>query len=57
MIKNLSIMQQPQVRLLGWEVPLEEEMTTHSSILTWKILWTEETGRLQSKESPRVGHD
>ena len=41
----------------GWEVPLEEEMATHSSILDWEIPWTEETGRLQSVGSQRVGHN
>ena len=45
------------VRSLGWEDPLEEEMADHSSILAWKIPWTEEPGRLQSIESQRVGHD
>ena len=46
-----------QVLSLGWEDPLEEEMTTHSSVLAWKILWTEEPGRLQSMGSKRVRHD
>ena len=46
-----------QVRFLGWEHPLEEGMATHSSILAWRILWTEEPGRLQSVESHRVRHD
>ena len=41
-------MQEMQVPSLGWEEPLEEEMATHSSILAWKIPWTEEPGRLQS---------
>ena len=50
-------MQETQVRSLGWEDPLEGEMTTHSSTLAWKIPWTEEPGRLQSMESQRVGHD
>ena len=44
-------MQETQVQYLGWEDPLEEEMTTHSSILAWKIPWTEEPGGLQSMES------
>ena len=44
-------------RSLGWEDPLEEEMATHSSILAWKIQWTEEPGRLQSMRSQKVGHD
>ena len=43
--------------ILGWEEPLEEEMATHSSILAWKIPWTEEPGGLQSMGSQRVGHD
>ena len=42
---------------LGWEDPLEEDVETHSSILTWKIPWTEEPGRLWSTGSQRVGHD
>ena len=42
---------------LGWEYSLEEEMATHSSILPWKIPWTEERGRLQFMESQRVGHN
>ena len=43
-------MQETQVRVLVWEDPLEEEMATHSSILAWRIPWTEEPGRLQSME-------
>ena len=46
-----------QVLSLGGEDPLEEEMATHSSILAWRIPWTEEPGRLQSMGSQRVGHD
>ena len=49
--------QEMPVRSLAGEDPLEEEMATHSSILAWKIPWTEEPGRLQSKGSQRVGHD
>ena len=45
------------IRSLGWEDPLEKEMATHSSILAWKIPWIEETGRLQSLGSQRVGHN
>ena len=56
-VKNLPAMQENQVRSLGREDPLEKEMATHSSILAWKIPWTEETGRLQSTGSQRVGHD
>ena len=46
-----------QFQSLGQEDPLEVGMATHSSILAWKIPWTEEPGRLQSIESQRVGHD
>ena len=46
-----------QVRFLGREDPLEEGMATHSSILAWRIPWTEELGRLWSTGSQRVGHD
>ena len=46
-----------QVQSLGWEDPLEEEMATHSSILAWRIPWTEEPGGLQSVGSQRVGHN
>ena len=45
------------VRSLGWENPLEEGMATRSSILAWRIPWTDEPGGLQSMESQRVGHD
>ena len=45
------------VESLGWEDPLKEGMAIHSSILTWKIPWTEEPGRLQSVGSQRVGHN
>ena len=50
-------MQEMRVRFLGQEDPLEEGMETHSSILAWKILWTEEPGGLQSMGLQRVGHD
>ena len=46
-----------QVWSLGWEDALEEEMATHSSLLAWRIPWTEEPGGLQTKGSQRVGHD
>ena len=46
-----------QVQALGWEVPLENGMATHSSILAWGIPWTEEPDGLQSMGSQRVGHD
>ena len=57
MVKNPSAMQETWVRSLGWEDPLEEGMATHSSILAWRILWTEELGRLQSVGSQRVRYD
>ena len=50
-------MQETQVQPLGWEDPLEKEMATHSSILAWRIPWTEEPGGLQSMELQTVGHD
>ena len=50
-------MQKTWVQSLGWEDALEKEMATHSSVLAWKIPWTEEPGRLQSMGSQRVGHD
>ena len=50
-------MQETQVRSLGQEDPLEEEMATHSSILAWKIQWMEEPGGLQSMGLQRVGQD
>ena len=57
LVKNLPAVQETWVRSLGWEDPLEEEMATHSSILVWKIAWTEKPGGLQSMGSLRVGHD
>ena len=56
-VKRLSTMQETWVPSLGREDPLEKEMAPHSSILAWKIPWTEEPGRLQSMGSQRVGHD
>ena len=50
-------MQQTQVQSLGWEDPLEEAIANHSSILAWRIPWTEKPGGLQSMGSPRVRHD
>ena len=50
-VKNLPAVQKTWVRSLGWEDPLEKEMATHSSILAWRIPWTEEPGRLQSMGS------
>ena len=57
MVKHLSTMRETQVQSLGWEDPLEKEMTIHSSTLAWKIPWTEEPTGLQSMVSLRVGHD
>ena len=51
LVKNLPVMQDTGVQFLGWEDPLEKEMTNHSSILAWRIPWTEEPGRLQSMGS------
>ena len=56
-VKNLPEMQETLVRSLGWKDPLEEEMAIHSSILAWRIPWTEELGGLQSMGSQRVRHD
>ena len=56
-LKCLPTMQETQVRSLGQEDPLEKEMVTHSSILAWRIPWTEKPGKLQSMGSQRVGHD
>ena len=53
-VKNPPAMQQTRVQLLGWEDPLEEEMASHSSILAWKIPWTDEPGRLQSMGSQKI---
>ena len=50
-------MQEMWVQCLGQDDPLEEEMATHSSILAWRMPWTEELGRLQSMGSQRVGHN
>ena len=57
LVKRLPAMQETWVRSLGWEDPLEKGMATHSSILAWRISWTEEPGGLQSMGSQRVGHD
>ena len=57
MVKRLPTVQETWVRSLGQEDPLEKEMATHSSILAWRIPWTEEPGGLQSMGSQRVGHD
>ena len=56
-VKNLPAVQETQVWFLYWEDPMEKGIATHSSILAWRIPWTEETGRLQSMGSHRVGYD
>ena len=55
-VKNLPAMWETWVWSLGWEDPLEKEMATHSSILAWRIPWTEDLGGLQSMGSHKVGH-
>ena len=57
MVKNLPAIGETWVQSLGWEDPLEEGMASHSSILAWRISWTEEPGRLQSMGLQRVGHN
>ena len=57
MVKSLPALRETQVLSLGQEDPLEKDMATHSSILAWRIPRTEESGRLQSMGSQRVGHD
>ena len=56
-LKRLPPMRETWVRSLGWEDPMAKEMETHSSILAWRIPWTEKPGRLQSTGSQKVGHD
>ena len=57
MVKNLLAIQVTRVWFLSWEDPLEKEMATHSSILAWRIPWTEEPGGLQSMGSQRIRHN
>ena len=57
MVKNLPVIAETLVRSLGWEDPLEKGMATHTSILAWRIPWTDEPGGLQSMGSKRVAHD
>ena len=56
-MKNLPAVQETQVPSLGQEDPLEKGVVTHSGILAWRILWTEEPSESQSVESQRVGYD
>ena len=55
-VKHLPTVRETRLQSLAWEDPLEKAMATHSSILAWKIPWTEEPGRLQSMGLQRVGH-
>ena len=57
MVKNPPAIQETWAQSLGQEDPQEKEMATHSSVLAWRIPWTEEAGRLQSMESQRVRHN
>ena len=57
MVRSLLAMQETWIRSLGWEDPQEEGMAIHSSILAWRIPWTEKPGGLQSMGSHRTGHD
>ena len=56
-LKRLPVMWETRVQSVGWEDSLEKEMATHSSVLAWRIPWTEEPGWLQSMGSQRVGHN
>ena len=56
-VKNLLAIQETWVQSMGQEDPLEKRMATHSSILAWRIPWTEEPGKLPSMELQRAGHD
>ena len=55
--KNLPIMQDIQVRSLGWEYPMEKGMAVHAIILSWRIPWAEESGKLQSMGVQKARHD
>ena len=57
MVENLPAMQGTQLQSLGREDPLEKDMATHSSVLAWRVPWTEEPGELQSTGLQRVKHD
>ena len=57
LVKNLPAMQETWVQSLGWEDPLEKGKATHSTILAWRMPWTEEPGGLQSMGLQRVRHD
>ena len=57
LVKNQPVVQETWLQAQGQEDPLEEEMATHPSLLAWEILWTVESGGLQSMDRKRVGHD
>ena len=57
LVKNLPARQEAQIQSLGQEDPLEEAVATHSSLLAWRIPWTEKSGGLQSMGSQRIGHN
>ena len=57
MVKNVPVVWETRVRSLGWEDPLKKRIATHSSILAWRIPWTEKPDGLQFMGSQRVGHD
>ena len=57
MVKNLPTIWETWVKSMGWEDLLEKGMATHSSVLAWRISWTEESGGLQCMGSQRVGHN
>ena len=57
LVKNMPEMREIWVQSLGWEDPLEKEKATHSSIIAWRIPWTEESSRLQSKGLQRGGYE
>ena len=57
LVKNPPAMRETWIRSLGWDDPLEKGIATYSSVLAWRIPWTEEPGRLQFMGSQRVRHD
>ena len=57
LVKHVPAMQETWVRSLAWKDSLKKGMASHSSVLAWRIPWTEEPGRLQSMESQKVGHN
>ena len=57
MVKSLPAIQETQVQSLDWDDPLEKRMAAHSSVLAWRVPWTEEPDGLQSKGSQRIEHN